>query len=59
MDKYNFLDLESSEIVKHCSKLRNEAKFASLTLPWMDIYAFEDLTIIKYVFFLVKNESFQ
>jgi len=54
-----FLDIKSSEIGKLCSKLGNEVKLASFTLPLMDMYAFEELSIIKCLLSLVKNESFQ
>jgi hypothetical protein len=42
-----------------CSKLENEVKLASFTLPLMDIYGFEDLSKIKCFSLLVKNKSFQ
>jgi len=58
MDLYNFLDLKSSEIGKLCSKPGNEVKFASFILHYWYIYAFEDLSKIKYSIFNVKNERF-
>jgi len=33
MDKYNFLDFKSYKIGKLCSKLGNQVKFTSFTLP--------------------------
>jgi len=61
MDKYNFLDFKSSKISKLCSKPGDEVKLASFTLPQMICiqYAFENLSNIKYLPFLVKNKSFQ